>query len=233
MNRIEMARQIIEKAKQEGRSALVEPEAKEILQLYGVPTPEFKVATNEEEAVKFAQEIGYPVVMKIVSPDIIHKSDAGGVKVNIKNDEEAREAFNTIIENAKRYKSDANLWGVIVYKMLPLGKEVIVGMIRDPQFGPAIMFGLGGIFVEILKDVSFRVAPITKEEALDMIREIKAYPILAGARGEKPVNIDALAKFIVKVSQLAVELPEIKELDINPIFAYEDSAVAVDARMLL
>lgn len=233
MNRIEKARQIIEKAKQEGRSALVEPEAKGILQLYGVLTPEFKVATNEEEAVKFAQEIGYPVVMKIVSPDIIHKSDAGGVKVNIKNDEEAREAFKTIMENAKKYKPDADLWGVIVYKMLPLGKEVIVGMIRDPQFGPAIMFGLGGIFVEILKDVSFRVAPITKEEALDMIKEIKAYPILAGARGEKPVNIDALAEFIVKVSQLAVELPEIKELDINPIFAYEDSAVAVDARMLL
>lgn len=233
MNRIEKARQIIEKAKQEGRSALVEPEAKGILQLYGVPTPEFKVATNEEEAVKFAQEIGYPVVMKIVSPDIIHKSDASGVKVNIKNDEEAREAFKTIMENAKKYKPDADLWGVIVYKMLPLGKEVIVGMIRDPQFGPAIMFGLGGIFVEILKDVSFRVAPITKEEALDMIKEIKAYPILAGARGEKPVNIDALAEFIVKVSQLAVELPEIKELDINPIFAYEDSAVAVDARMLL
>ncbi|RLF87836.1 acetyl-CoA synthetase, partial [Thermococci archaeon] len=168
MERIEKARQIIEKAKAEGR-ALVEPEAKEILKLYGIPTPDFKVATNEEEAVKFAREIGYPVVMKIVSPQIIHKSDAGGVKVNIKNDEEAREAFKRIMENAKNYKPDADLWGVIVYKMLPLGKEVIVGMIRDPQFGPAIMFGLGGIFVEILKDVSFRVAPISKQEALDMI----------------------------------------------------------------
>ncbi|WP_456326479.1 acetate--CoA ligase family protein [Palaeococcus sp. (in: euryarchaeotes)] len=232
MERIEKARQIIEKAKAEGR-ALVEPEAKEILKLYGIPTPDFKVATNEEEAVKFAREIGYPVVMKIVSPQIIHKSDAGGVKVNIKNDEEAREAFKRIMENAKNHKPDADLWGVIVYKMLPLGKEVIVGMIRDPQFGPAIMFGLGGIFVEILKDVSFRVAPISKQEALDMIKEIKAYPILAGARGEKPTNIEALAEIITKVGELALELPEVKELDINPIFAYEDDAVAVDARMLL
>jgi len=232
MDRVAKAREIIEKAKAENRP-LVEPEAKEILQLYGIPVPEFKVATNEEEAVQFAREIGYPVVMKIVSPQIIHKSDAGGVKVNIKSDEEAKEAFNTIIKNAKNYKPDADLWGVIVYKMLPLGKEVIVGMIRDPQFGPAIMFGLGGIFVEILKDVSFRVAPISKDEALEMIKEIKAYPILAGARGEKPVNTEALAEIIMKVGELALELPEVKELDINPVFAYEDSAVAVDARMLL
>ena len=232
MDRVEKAKEIIEKAKNEGRP-LVEPEAKEILKLYGVPVPDFKVARNEEEAVKFSNEIGYPVVMKIVSPQIIHKSDAGGVKVNIKNEEEARKAFREIMENAKKYKPDADLWGVIIYRMLPLGKEVIIGMIRDPQFGPAIMFGLGGIFVEILKDVSFRVAPVTKEEALEMIKEIKAYPILAGARGEKPVDIDALADMIVKIGDMATELPEIKELDINPIFAYEDSAVAVDARMLL
>ncbi len=232
MDRVEKAKEIIEKAKRENRP-LVEPEAKEILRLYGVPVPDFKVATNEEEAVRFSNEIGYPVVMKIVSPQIIHKSDAGGVKVNIKNEEEAREAFRTIMENARKYKPDADLWGVIIYKMLPLGKEVIVGMIRDPQFGPAIMFGLGGIFVEILKDVSFRVAPVSKEEALEMIKEIKAYPILAGARGEKPVDIDALADMIVRIGEMATELPEIRELDINPIFAYEDSAVAVDARMLL
>ncbi len=232
MDRIGKAREIIEKAKKEDRP-LVEPEAKEILQLYGVPVPEFKVARNEEEAMGFAREVGYPVVMKVVSPQIIHKSDAGGVKVNVKNDDEARAAFREIMENAKRYKPDADLWGVIIYHMLPLGKEVIIGMIRDPQFGPAIMFGLGGIFVEILKDVSFRVAPVTKEEALEMIREIKAYPILAGARGEKPVNVDALADMVVRIGEMATELPEIRELDINPIFAYEDSAVAVDARMLL
>jgi len=232
MDRTGEAKRIIERAKAENRP-LVEPEAKEILRLYGIPVPDFKVATNEEEAVKFAREIGYPVVMKIVSPQIIHKSDAGGVKVNIKNDEEARKAFREIIENARRYKPDADIWGVIIYHMLPKGKEVIVGMIRDPQFGPAIMFGLGGIFVEILKDVSFRIAPISREEALEMIREIKAYPILAGARGEKPVDIEALADIIVKVGELALELPEIRELDINPVFAYEDSAIAVDARMLL
>ncbi|WP_456365604.1 acetate--CoA ligase family protein [Thermococcus sp.] len=232
MDRIGKAKEIIEKAKAENRP-LVEPEAKEILRLYGIPVPDFKVATNEEEAVQFSREIGYPVVMKIVSPQIIHKSDAGGVKINIKNDEEARKAFRGIMENAKNYKPDADLWGVIIYKLLPLGKEVIVGMIRDPQFGPAVMFGLGGIFVEILKDVSFRVAPITKEEALEMIKEIKAYPILAGARGEKPADIEALANIVVKVGELALELPEIRELDINPIFAYEDSAIAVDARMLL
>ncbi|WP_297501632.1 acetate--CoA ligase family protein, partial [Thermococcus sp.] len=229
MNRIEKAKEIIEKAKAENRP-LVEPEAKEILKLYGIPVPDFKVATNEEEAVKFSREIGYPVVMKIVSPQIIHKSDAGGVKINIKSDEEAKKAFREIMENARKYKPDADLWGVIIYRLLPLGKEVIVGMIRDPQFGPAVMFGLGGIFVEILKDVSFRVAPITKEEALEMIREIKAYPILAGARGEKPADIEALADVVVKVGELALELPEVKELDINPIFAYEDSTIAVDAR---
>jgi acyl-CoA synthetase (NDP forming) len=235
MDRIAKAREIIEKAKAENRP-LVEPEAKEILKLYGVPVPDFKVAANEEEAVQFAKEIGYPVVMKIVSPQIIHKSDAGGVKVNIKNDEEARGAFRTIMENAKNYKPDADLWGVIVYKMLPLGKEVIVGMIRDPQFGPAIMFGLGGIFVEVLKDVTFRIIPITERDARKMIKEIKSYPILAGARGEEPADIEAIVQLLLKVSELVDDLRDyIKEMDLNPVFVYNEGegAVVVDARMIV
>ncbi len=222
---------IIEKARSDGRDLLVEPEAKEVLKEYGIEVPEFEVLTSEEEAVEFAEEHS-PIVMKIVSPQVIHKSDSGGVKVNVQGEEEAKEAYNEILDNVKDYDPDANIIGIIAYPMAPEGKEVIIGINKDPQFGPVVMFGLGGIFVEILEDVSFRVAPIDEEEAEEMMQEIKGYPILAGARGEDPVDLDALKEMIVKVSKLANEIP-VEELDLNPVFAYKDNAVAVDARLML
>lgn len=229
----EVVSKIIQKALDEGRTYLLEPEAKEIIRAYGIPTTKFKVARTPSEAVKYAEEIGYPVVLKIVSPDIIHKSDVGGVKVNLKNQDEVVKAFNEILENVKRHKSDARIVGVLVQEFCPEGREVIVGMAKDPQFGPALMFGLGGIFVEVLKDVSFRVAPITRYDAEEMIKEIKAYPILEGIRGQPPADIEALIDILLKVSNLVIEHPEIDQLDLNPIFAYPKGAKAVDARIIL
>ena len=163
--------QIFNRVKKEGRKALLEPEAKTICIEYGIPVTKFKVASNEKDAAKFADEIGYPVVLKIVSQDIIHKSDAGGVLVNLKNGSEVATSYVKIIENAKRYKPDAKIAGVLVQEMAPQSTEVIVGAIKDPQFGQTVMFGLGGIFVEILKDVNFRIAPLTTEDAKGMITE--------------------------------------------------------------
>lgn len=224
---------IIQKALNEGRKYLLEPEAKEVIRAYGIPTTNFKVAETVDEAVKYAEEIGYPVVLKIVSPDIIHKSDAGGVKVNLKSKEEVEKAFYEIHENVRKYKSNAEIKGILVQEFAPEGREVIVGMAKDPQFGPALMFGLGGIFVEVLKDVSFRVAPITRYDAEEMIKEIKAYPILQGIRGQPPADINALIDILLKVSDLVIDHPEIDQLDLNPIFAYPKGAKAVDARIIL
>ncbi len=229
----EVASKIIQKALDEGRTYLLEPEAKEVIRSYGIPTTNFKVAKTPDEAAKYAEEIGYPVVLKIVSPDIIHKSDAGGVKVNLKNKNEVIKAYNEIHENVKKYKSDAKITGILVQEFCPEGREVIVGMAKDPQFGPALMFGLGGIFVEVLKDVSFRVAPITRYDAEEMIKEIKAYPILQGIRGQPPADIEALIDILLKVSTLVIDHPEIDQLDLNPIFAYPKGAKAVDARIIL
>ncbi|MEM2103232.1 MAG: acetate--CoA ligase family protein, partial [Candidatus Bathyarchaeia archaeon] len=167
---------IINQAKKEGRKALLEPEAKAICTEYGISTNKFKLAKNAKEAAKFADEIGYPIVLKIVSPDIIHKSDAGGVLVNLKTAEDVAAGYTKIIENAKNYKADAEIVGVLVLEMAPQGTEVIVGAVKDPQFGQTVMFGLGGIFVELLKDVNFRVAPITKADAKEMITQLKAFP---------------------------------------------------------
>ena len=229
----EVVSKIIQKALNEGRTYLLEPEAKEIIRSYGIPTTSFRVAKTPDEAVRYAEEIGYPVVLKVISPDIIHKSDAGGVKVNLKNEDEVTKAYNEILENVKKYKSDAKITGILVQEFCPEGREVIVGMAKDPQFGPALMFGLGGIFVEVLKDVSFRVAPITRYDAEEMIKEIKAYPILQGIRGQPPADIETLIDILLKVSSLVTEHPEIDQLDLNPIFAYPKGAKAVDARIIL
>ncbi|MBS7287170.1 MAG: acetate--CoA ligase family protein [Candidatus Freyarchaeota archaeon] len=229
----EVASKIIRKALDEGRTYLLEPEAKEVIRSYGIPTTNFRVAKTPDEAVKYAEEIGYPVVLKIVSPDIIHKSDAGGVKVNLKNKDDVIKAYHEIYENVKKYKSDARITGILIQEFCPEGREVIVGMAKDPQFGPALMFGLGGIFVEVLKDVSFRVAPITRYDAEEMIKEIKAYPILQGIRGQPPADIEALIDILLRVSNLAIDHPEIDQLDLNPIFAYSRGAKAVDARIIL
>jgi acyl-CoA synthetase (NDP forming) len=211
----------------------LEVEAKAICVEYHIPVTTFKLAKNKEEATEFAEQIGFPVVLKIVSPDIIHKSDAGGVKVNLKNTAEVRNAYKKILENAKKYDSVAKIVGVLVQEMAPQSTEVIVGAIKDPQFGQTLMFGLGGIFVEILKDVTFRVAPITREDAYEMIKKIKAYPLLTGYRKTPPADLDTIINVLLNASKLVMDYPEIKELDLNPIMAYETGAKTVDARIIL
>jgi acetyl-CoA synthetase (ADP-forming) len=224
---------IISQARREGRNALLEPEAKTICTEYDISVTEFDLAKNEDEAVTAAETIGFPVVLKIVSEDIIHKSDAGGVKVNLKTKEEVKEAYNQILENAKQYKPDAKITGVLVQEMAPQSTEVIIGSIKDPQFGPTIMFGLGGIFVELLKDVTFRIAPITERDAREMISGVKAYPLLNGYRNTPRADIEAIVQLLLAVSELITEHPEIKELDLNPIMTYEKGAKTVDARIIL
>jgi len=225
--------QILQKARIEGRNHLLEPEAKTICIEYGIPVTKFKVAKNDKEAVQFAEEIGYPVVLKIVSPDIIHKFDVGGVILDLKSPEEVEDANKRILENVKKRKPNASIVGVLVQEMAPHSTEVIVGSTKDPQFGPALMFGLGGIFVEVLKDVTFRIAPITELDAREMITEVKAYPILKGYRGQPPADTEAIVQILLNTSRLVTDYPEIKELDLNPIMVYEKGAKTVDARIIL
>lgn len=232
----ERALKIINKARSEGRDSLTEIEAKEVFECYGLPVTPTRLARNEDEAVSLAREIGYPVVMKIVSPDILHKSDAGGVRVNIKDDAGVREAFKTIMKNAKEYKATANIHGIAVQEMAPWGTEVILGSVNDPTFGPTMMFGLGGIFVEVLKDVTFRVAPVTSSQALRMLDEIRGAPIIAGVRGEAPRDRQALADVICQYSTMILDLAdEISESDANPVLVYESGKglKVVDARIIL
>jgi acetyl-CoA synthetase (ADP-forming) len=225
--------EIFETAKADGRDFLFEHEAKKLFALYDMPVTKISVAETEDEAVEAAEEIGYPIVLKIVSPQILHKSDAGGVIVGIEEEQGIRDGFKTIIENAKKYKADAEITGILVQEMAPKGTEIIIGSTTDPTFGPTLMFGLGGIFVEILKDVSFRVAPIERRDAEEMIKEIKAYKILEGARGNPPVDQETLADILLKTSSMLMDCPEIKELDMNPILAYPDGARIVDARIIM
>jgi acyl-CoA synthetase (NDP forming) len=171
--------------------------------------------------------------MKIVSPDILHKSDAGGVKLNIQDEREAKLAYQEIIFNAKKYNKEAKISGIIAYPMIPQGTEIIIGMMKDPHFGPVIMFGLGGIFVEILKDISFRILPLEERDAEEMISEIKGYQILKGIRGETPKDVKSIRDVLMKISQLVMENPEIKEIDLNPVFVFNQGLQVVDARMIL
>jgi acyl-CoA synthetase (NDP forming) len=224
---------VFAQAKKDGRSYLLEPEAKMVCMEYGIPVTRFKVALTSDEAVKFAEEIGYPVVLKIVSPDVIHKFDVGGVALNLKTLSEVKDAYEKILKNVKKHKPNAKIIGVLVQEMAPQSTEVIVGAIKDPQFGPALMFGLGGIFVEVLKDVTFRIAPITESDAREMITEVKAYPILKGYRGQPPADIDAIVSILLSTSKLVMDHQEIKELDLNPIMVYEKGAKTVDARIIL
>jgi len=223
---------IIEKAKKEKRS-LLETEAKELLKEYGIPVPDFKLIKSEEEISGLAKEINFPIVMKIVSPDIIHKTDAGGVKIGIKDEKEAKLTYQEILFQVKKYNKEARILGVITDTMAPEGTEIIVGMIKDPHFGQVIMFGLGGIFVEMLKDISFRIIPLDEIDAREMITEIKGYEILKGARGKPPRDIKAIEEVLMKVSKLTMENPEINEIDLNPIFVFEKGLQVVDARMIL
>ncbi len=230
---IEKVSKIFEEAREEGRNYLLEPEAKTICMEYGIPVTTFRVAKTAEEAVKFADEIGYPTVLKIVSPEVIHKFDIGGVLLNLKSPEDIYDAYKKILENVARHKPEAKIRGIIVQEMAPSSTEVIVGSTKDPQFGPALMFGLGGIFVEVLKDVTFRIAPITEQDAWEMITEVKAYPILKGYRGQPPADMDAIVRILLKTSKLVMDHQEIKELDLNPIMVYEKGAKTVDARIIL
>ncbi len=232
----EKARTIIAAARKTGRDVLTEIEAKQVFKCYGLPVTAIDMATSEEEAVEFAEKIGFPIVMKIVSADILHKSDAGGVKVNIKNTEQVREAYRTILENARNYKPDALIEGVAVQEMAPWATEVIIGSINDKTFGPTVMFGLGGIFVEVLKDVVFRVAPISVEEALRMQDEIRSAAILNGTRGELPRDKAALAEVLAAYAYMVDDLKdEVAESDANPVIMYEagKGVKVVDARIIL
>lgn len=224
---------IFAQANKEGRKFLLETEAKNVCMEYGIPVTKFMVAKTAEEAIRFAGKIGYPIVMKIVSPDVIHKFDVGGVLINLKTPKEVESAFKTILENVKKHDPNAKIIGVTVQEMAPASTEVIVGAIKDPQFGQTLMFGLGGIFVEVLKDVTFRIAPITEQEAKEMITEVKAYPLLQGYRGQPPADVDAIVKILLATSKLVMDHPEIKELDLNPVLVYEKGAKTVDARIIL
>lgn len=232
----EKALQIINKARRDDRDSLTEVEAKQLFAAYGLPVTPTELATSEDEAVQLADKIGYPVVMKIVSPDILHKSDAGGVKVNIKDQESVREAYRTILKNANNYKADANIHGIAIQEMAPWGTEVILGSVNDPTFGPTMMFGLGGIFVEVLKDVTFRVSPVSANQAMRMFSEIRGAPILRGVRGEAPRDQEAMAEVVCNYANMILDLAdEIAESDANPVLMYEEGkgVKVVDARIIL
>ncbi len=224
------ARKVLDKVRAEDRTGLSEEEGKAILMAYGIPVPAEGTARSADEAVKLAHVIGYPVVMKIASPDIAHKTDVGGVAVNLRSDDEVRRSFELMMSQVRVRMPSAILNGVSIEKMFA-GREVIVGMVRDETFGPVITFGLGGIFVEVMKDVSQRIAPITEEGVDEMIRSIRAYPILAGARGRRPADIAALKKVIFGVAQIALDFPEIMEFEINPVMVGDEGqgCGAVDA----
>ncbi len=225
--------QIIDKARREGRSLLTEIESKQLLKQAGVSVIDTNLAASREEAISISRRFGFPVVLKIASPDIVHKSDAGGVKLGLKTSKQVGKAYDDILGAISQKYPQAMIQGVSVQKMARPGVEVIIGMSKDAQFGPVVMFGLGGILVEILKDVSFRIVPLTRRDAGEMIREIKGYPLLEGYRGQEPVDVSNLEELLLKVSDFVEQNPEVKELDLNPMFAYSDGAVAVDARVVL
>ena len=225
--------QVLAEARAEGRTLLNEVEAKGLLSQAGVSVAATTLATSRDEAQAQAEAAGFPVVLKVVSPDIAHKSDVGGVKLNLRSRDEVGAAYDEILRNSKAAVADARIKGVAVQHMAPQGTEVIVGMTTDPQFGPVMMFGLGGIMVEVLKDVSFRLVPLNDKDAGQMISEIKGRPILDGVRGQPASDIEALKATIVKVAAFVEQHPEVRELDLNPVFAYPDGAVAVDARIVI
>ncbi len=228
-----MTAQLIAKARNEGRTVLTEVEAKRLLSQAGIDVVETRLAASKEEAVSISKKLGFPVVLKIASPDIVHKSDAGGVKLGLENARAVGQAYDDIITATRQKHPKAKVLGVAVQKMARPGVEVIVGMSKDDQFGPVLMFGLGGILVEVLKDVSFRLVPLARRDAAEMVREIKGYPLLEGYRGGEAVKISYLENLLLKVSDFVENNPEVRELDLNPIFAYSDGALAVDARVIL
>lgn len=228
-------RETIDRVLDEGRLSIGDAEAKSILTAYGLQAPPSEIAETAEKAVEIAANMGYPVVLKIASPDILHKTDVGGVKVGLQNATDVRDAFDLITYRSQRYLPEAHLWGCQVQKMVPSGLEILIGMNRDPQFGPLVTFGLGGIYVEALKDASFRIAPFSRDEAAQMLTEIRAKALLDGVRGEPPVDKETLIEALLRISQLVLDFPEIAELDINPFIVYEEGrgGVALDMRLIL
>jgi acetate---CoA ligase (ADP-forming) subunit beta len=219
---------------QEGkRNILTEVESKDLLDKAGIPVVKASLAKNQKEAVEIARELGFPVAMKIISQNITHKSDIGGVKLGLADETQTEKAYAEIMASISQKAPGARITGVSIQKMARPGIELIVGLSRDPQFGPMIMFGLGGTLVEILKDVSFRLVPLARRDAAEMIKEIKGHAILQGYRGQEPVNIRALEDFILLVSEFIEKNPQIEELDLNPVFGYRDDVIAADARIVL
>lgn len=225
--------EVFRRARQEGHLNLAEAEARRVIAAYGFSLPGSVLVTDRDSAVKAAREVGSPSVLKVASPDIFHKSDVGGVKLGLDSPEEVGRAFEEMMERVRKRMPEAHVLGAFVQEMVQGGKEVILGAVKDQQFGPLLMFGLGGIYVEVLRDVSFRVAPITPAEAWEMIKETRAYAVLKGARGEKPVDMEAVAEGLQRLSQLVVDFPEILELDINPLAVLPRGTVAIDARITL
>jgi acyl-CoA synthetase (NDP forming) len=225
--------EILSKARDQKRTVLTEIEAKQILGEAGIPCTKTVLAATREEAVSISEGIGYPVVLKVSSVDISHKSDAGGVKVNLADRAAVETAYEEIMASCRVYAPDADIEGVSVQGMAAKGTEIIMGMIRDASFGPVVMFGLGGILVEVLKDVSFRIVPIEKADAIAMTGEIQGRKLLEGYRGQEPADIARLQDMLVKLSDFVDRTPGIEEIDMNPVFAYRDGAVVVDARIIL
>jgi acyl-CoA synthetase (NDP forming) len=224
---------IIKRARNEGRTVLTEIESKELIGQSGISVNDTRLAKSRSEASSISRQIGFPVVLKIASPDIVHKSDAGGIRLGLETPEQVEHACDEILGATRRSYPKANLLGVSVQKMAAPGVEVIIGMSKDAQFGPVLMFGLGGVFVEILEDVSLRVIPVTRRDVSEMIKEIKGYKMLTGYRGMPPVDESKLGDMLLVVADFVTQYPVIKELDLNPVIAYGDGAIAVDARIVL
>src|SRR5438093_2389675 len=223
----------IDNARSQRRTILTEVESKQVLHEAGIPVALAVFAPDSTAAVQAAEKAGFPVVMKVVSPDVAHKSDVGGVRLGLESKKDVRLAFDEMMAAVKAAQPAARIEGVAVQRMAPAGTEVIIGMSKDPQFGPVLMFGLGGIFVEVLKDVAFRIVPLEPRDAREMIRELKAFAVLEGVRGQPGADLGALEEMLLTVSSFVEEHPEIEELDLNPVFAYQNGAVAVDARIIL
>ncbi|MFQ5886550.1 MAG: acetate--CoA ligase alpha subunit, partial [Anaerolineae bacterium] len=219
--------EVFQRVRSEGRLAVGDSEARRVMEAYGIPLPQSVLARNPEEAVEAAESIGYPVAMKVASPDILHKTDIGGVRLNIRGPDEVRDSFDLLNYRALRFTPEAEIWGVLVQEMVEGCYEVLVGMSRDPQFGPLLAFGLGGIYVEALRDVTFRIAPVARWEAREMLSEIRGYSLLRGVRGESPADLEAIVDCMLRVSQLVTDFPEIVELDINPLIVCEEGKGAV------
>lgn len=232
MGRVD-AEKIVRARMKNGGFTLTEPEAKGLLRSYSIPVPRSCVVKDVIGAVEAADEIGYPVVLKAVSPDILHKTEAGGVAAGISGPDELKDRLSRMMLRLADERPTASIEGFLVEETASRGVEVIAGVVRDEQFGPLVMFGTGGVAVELMRDVSFRLAPMTRDEAIDMIREVKGYPLLTGFRGDTPKDLDALAETIMKLSEIALEIGEIKEMEINPLIVHEKGAVAVDARAVL